>query len=515
MVRVTVVVPVYNPGEHIEGLLESLLGQSLPAGEYELLFVDDGSTDGTPDRLAALARSRPNVRLERIPRSGWPGRPRNVGIDLARGEYVFFADHDDRLGLEALERMHRLAVLDDADVVIGKVVGHGKGVPRDVFRENRHGLTAREVPFSLLAPHKLFRRALLEDPPLRFPEGRVRLEDHAFVVPAYFRARRISILADYPCYHWIRRPDAGNASLRRPDMAAYFGNVAEVLDLVDAHTEPGPHRDRLYLRWYRGKLLAQVGHARFERWDDRRRRETVHAARALVLERFPPRLDAKLSYAHRIRAALLRRDDLEGLRALSRYVGRLRAGVRVVDVRGDGTWLTLRLAGRLRARDRPDPLQIAGERFLAPDDLGRHLTEDELEVTGLLRDTGSGVYLKSRQDGAEWDLPTEPSIARHAAGPGTERAQVTLRVRVAPTVAAAGAPLPPGEYELRAVVSIAGFIATTPVRHDGEPFLLRVDAAHRLHHWHAPAPPVPVRRIPLRPRLARAARRVPGLVPAI
>ena len=79
MVRVTVVVPVYNPGPHIEGLLESLLGQSLPAGEYELLFVDDGSTDGTPERLAALARVRPNVRLERIPRSGWPGRPRNVG----------------------------------------------------------------------------------------------------------------------------------------------------------------------------------------------------------------------------------------------------------------------------------------------------------------------------------------------------------------------------------------------------------------------------------------------------
>ena len=45
---------------------------------------------------------------------------------------------------------------------------------------------------------------------------------------------------------------AGNASLRRPDMAAYFRSVSEVLDIVDARTEPGPLRDRLYLRWYRG-----------------------------------------------------------------------------------------------------------------------------------------------------------------------------------------------------------------------------------------------------------------------
>src|SRR3954447_21364658 len=205
MVKVSVVVPVYNPGEYIGPLLASLLAQSLPAGECELVFVDDGSTDGTAERLAALAAEHAHVRFAAIPRSGWPGRPRNVGIDLARGEYVFLADHDDRLGVEALERLYAMAVADDADVVIGKVVGHGKGVPRDVFRRNRHGLTAAEVPFSLLAPHKLFRRAFLEEQGLRFPEERRRLEDHAFVVPAFFAARRISILADYPCYHWDRR----------------------------------------------------------------------------------------------------------------------------------------------------------------------------------------------------------------------------------------------------------------------------------------------------------------------
>src|SRR3954462_10078084 len=104
-IKVSVVVPVYNPGRHIERLLASLRRQSLPADEFEVIFVDDGSTDGTRERLDALAAEIANFQVIAIPRSGWPGRPRNVGIDAARGEYVQFVDNDDELGNEALERL--------------------------------------------------------------------------------------------------------------------------------------------------------------------------------------------------------------------------------------------------------------------------------------------------------------------------------------------------------------------------------------------------------------------------
>ena len=111
-----------------------------PADEYEVIFVDDGSTDATPARLDALAAEHAHVRVEHIPNSGWPGRPRNVGIELSRGEFVYFVDNDDWIGREALERMHAMAVRDEADIVIGKVVGHGKSVPRNLFRRNRTGV---------------------------------------------------------------------------------------------------------------------------------------------------------------------------------------------------------------------------------------------------------------------------------------------------------------------------------------------------------------------------------------
>ena len=200
------------------------------------------------------------MRVEHTPNSGWPGRPRNIGLDLARGEFVYFVDNDDWLGRQALERLHGAAERHESDIVIGKVVGHGRLVPRALFIRNR-----RETPLDwqpllgLLTPHKLFRKSLLDEHGIRFPEGRRRLEDHLFVVHAYFHARRISVVASYPCYHWMRSPGDVNAAWRQFDPADYFDNVREVLDLVDGHTEPGPVRSGMYAQWYRGKMLGRVG----------------------------------------------------------------------------------------------------------------------------------------------------------------------------------------------------------------------------------------------------------------
>ena len=190
MTKVSVIVPVYNPGSDIDELLESLLGQTMPAGELELIFVDDGSTDATPARLDELAAAHRHVRVQHIPNSGWPGKPRNLGIDMAQGEYVFFADNDDWLEADAIERLHATAVQDRADIVIGKVVGHGKPVPLRIFEANRHAIGFdSDLLLGLLTPAKLFRRRLLDERGLRFPEGRRRLEDHVFVVAGLLRGR--------------------------------------------------------------------------------------------------------------------------------------------------------------------------------------------------------------------------------------------------------------------------------------------------------------------------------------
>jgi glycosyltransferase involved in cell wall biosynthesis len=447
-VKVSVVVPVYNPGRDIDDCIRTLLAQSLPAEDYEVIFVDDGSTDATPARLDALAAEHANVHVEHIPNSGWPGRPRNLGTDRARGDYVLYVDNDDYLGDEALERMHAMAVRDDADIVIGKVVGHGKTVPRNLFRRNRTGVDLQwEALVWLLTPHKLFRRAFLTEHGLRFPEGRRRLEDHVFLMQAYFASPRISVLADYPCYHWVLRDRDVNASWGHLDPRSYFAFLAEVLDVIDEHTEPGPFRDRLYSRWYRGKMLNRVEKVHSNP-DLAHRRALYEAMHDLAVARFPEGVDAFLPFNLQARSRLLRAGDYDRLAALAEFETGLRAQARAVAVRDGAVELRAELAGLRFARD--------GERVVWGD--------ERLDATEALAEgTTLQLLLKRRRTQEEYRVPAETRTELVEEGDAV-RAVVAATGHVDATTAAGGRPLPRGMWEVHVMVIVAGFRAQGRVR---------------------------------------------------
>jgi len=443
-VRVSVIVPVYNPGPHLQPLLDSLAAQTLPPEQFEAVFVDDGSTDDTPAALDRLAATRPNVRVIHQENSGWPGKPRNVGVDAARGTYVFFCDNDDWLGTQALQRLCDAADSTGADVVVGKMAGHNRGVPRELFRRTVLDATLDNTPLiDSLTPHKLFRRAFLDRHGLRFPEGRRRLEDHVFVVRAYLLASRIAVLGDYVYYHHIRRQDSSNAGFTDIDPPSYYGYVRETLAIVEEHVPPGRLRDRLLRRFLRQELLSRLDARRVLDYDEAYRSTLFAEVQRLMLERFPDTVEAGLPGRQRLLARVVRTGTANDVVHLARWSSGVRLHCELDDLRWEDRQPghpALRLAfrahlspgeGRLVRRD--------GERLLlGPPDGSR-----EVDVAGEIDRVRAELVVRLR-GGGDAVLPTEATVEVDAAGTLAVAGTAVLD----PQTAAAGSPLEDGTWDV-------------------------------------------------------------------
>ena len=412
-IRVSVVVPVFRPGPSFDDLIASLDRQSLASAEFEVLLCDDGSGEPTAARLAEVARTRPYVRVLSLPHSGWPGTPRNRGVAEARGTYVQFVDQDDYLFDRALETLCDYADRHGSDVVVGKEVGIGRELPSRIFRRDIPRAVLGEDPLlEMLTPHKLFRTEFLREHGIRFPEGRVRLEDHLFVMQAYFAASTISILASEPCYAWVKHP--GSASSSRIDPESYFPHLETVLDVVEAHTEPGPVRDRLLRHWFRGKILKRLAGKRMRKYPAEYRARLLGVVIPLVQRRFGPGVDAGLAFPHRIRAALLRADRRDDLLRFAEFEADMECRATVTKARwsrGGGLYLTVRVRIMVDGADALVFRQTSAgslELVSLPSGMAEGLPEKLLVAGGELRNDRLELMLRGDADAESRRLARAP-----------------------------------------------------------------------------------------------------------
>ena len=318
---VSVIIPVWNAVPYLTTCVTSVLAQSLGPDRIEIIAVDDGSTDGSTEELEQLASRNPSLRVVRGERSGGPSRPRNIGLDLARGRYVFFIDADDRLAPEALERMLAYAEENDSDIVLGRIEGTGgHHTPRSMFTHDQpHADVLTSNIYRSLNAFKLMRRDFIERIGLRFIEGIPCAEDQPFMATAYFEADVISVLSNYTCLYWHQREDGGNKSAPHArNLEKRMTCPETMLPLVVERTEPGPGRDHLLSRHFGADVVIALECMLAEESPEKRA-WAMELARQWLEEYYTEGVDAELSSFHRVLYWLVEQGLLDETLELLRF----------------------------------------------------------------------------------------------------------------------------------------------------------------------------------------------------
>jgi hypothetical protein len=433
--------------------------QTLEPAEVQVVAVDDGSTDGGGAELDRLAAGRPGMTVIHQPNSGGPGGPRNTGIAAAAGEYVFFLDADDWLGPEALARMCAMADQNGTDVVLGKYVGVNRKVPQRVFDQSVPFTTLADPEpdvYGTLAAMKLYRRRLLVEHDIRFPEGVLSGEDQIFTAHAYLHATGMSVVGDHDCYFWAHRDD-GTSIMQNGGAPAeeYFPRIDELFELVERHTRPGPLRDRLYARHVEWDVLYH----RFGTWyldaDPAEQRADEAGARSLLDRWLTPGVATLLPPHLRLLAHCLAHGLREELRGIAGFLHR-GLGPAPLRLDGDRAYLAYPYFGtlpdecydyteRLAQSLRMTGLELAGEELAVRGEtfIWRAPTESQA-VTLLLRSTVDG---DRRFPGDPYDTPdlAEDGYAYPRAG---------FEARLPVTA------LPPGRWDPFVEIAIGGIVRT-------------------------------------------------------
>lgn len=243
MVKVSVVVPVFNTEKYLVECLDSLLDQSLT--EIEVICVDDGSTDGSLDILRQYEKKDARVRVICQENQG-QGKARNTGAQHAIGQYLYFVDSDDWLDKRAIELMYLQSSKMQSDLCFCGLLRYDqqtkKILENKYYSVDKYKLAQKEVfnykdikdgLFEKFGPSfKFYKTDFYRSKNLHFEEG-VHYEDVGAHVAAVLAAERMTYIDDSVYYYRINRPGSTmteKMNLKKiDDVSVYLKTVHSLL----------------------------------------------------------------------------------------------------------------------------------------------------------------------------------------------------------------------------------------------------------------------------------------------
>ena len=235
---VSVIIPVYNAGDYLMDAVDSLKKGSFQ--DFEIILIDDGSTDNSPDIADRLSREDNRIRVFHTANKG-AAAARNEGVKLSVGDYILFMDSDDTVDEDYISYLWSLVQKYKSDIA---VCGYRLVYPSKKKKQEATDYTVKEYTGEKAMEALLYQRGMMSVPwgsiikrelalKVPFPEG-IRAEDVATVYRLFFYASKV-IYSDRPLYNYYQRKTStiySTVSLKNRD---YFKNSREIIEFVKAN----------------------------------------------------------------------------------------------------------------------------------------------------------------------------------------------------------------------------------------------------------------------------------------
>ncbi len=201
MSKLSVIVPVYNTEKYLGKCIESILGQTQK--DTEIILIDDSSTDKSLDIMNSYQEKNPrSIKILQTKQNSGPATARNLGLNIATGEYIGFVDSDDFITPTMYEEMITVCEETSSDMARTNQRVLILGIDKGFFKKNKDTtfkvINAKtDDRFIIAEPpcatNKLFKRELIGDE--KFPEG-IKWEDYPFTVPLTIKANQIASIPE-------------------------------------------------------------------------------------------------------------------------------------------------------------------------------------------------------------------------------------------------------------------------------------------------------------------------------
>lgn len=196
--KVSIIIPVYNVEEYLDACLNSVINQTYK--KLEIIVVNDGSTDNSGKKCELYKEQDSRITVYHKENGGLSDA-RNFGLEHCTGDYIFFLDSDDFLDINLIENLVRVAISDNADIIVNDAIDYYEGDPINNYKikcksECLNSVEAVKRTLMMngirhMAWGKLYRRYLWEN--RRFTTG-ILYEDLDVIYYVMFDARMISVI---------------------------------------------------------------------------------------------------------------------------------------------------------------------------------------------------------------------------------------------------------------------------------------------------------------------------------